>query len=584
MRCESMSENVGDMNAGRSIGSGRSRASVRQAAGLPSAPHLRRWTVMSVLCVAVLVVNIDMTILNVALPTLVRKLHATSSGLQWIVDAYAMAFGGLLLVAGSLGDRLGRKRLFLTGFCLFAIGSLGAAFSGSVGVLIAWRAVMGVGAAMTIPAGLSILDDVFPDPRERARAIGVWGGTMGVGIAIGPLAGGLLLSRLWWGSVFFVNVPLLIIGALAAWRLVPESRNPAAGRPDPAGALLSIVGLGLLLWAIIEAPTHGWGSSRVVVAGICAIATLAVFVGWEARSDHPMLKLQFFRSQRFTAAITALLLGLFPLVGALFVVTQVLQFDLGFSPLEAGVRLLPMAGLVAVAAPLSTPVVRAIGSKLTATAGLAAIAGGLGWAAVASTASASYGDLVPGMLLVGAGAGLLMPTAADAVLGSLPRTEAGVGSGTYGLAIQVGGALGVAVMGSMLSTRYQQHITSALSSHSVPPAVLHTITGSLGGALGVASAVGGVSGSLLDHAARAAFMSGSHLSQGAGALVAGAAALLVLAALPSRGTADGEQTHPREAPASATRPELYSQPDYDYPHVAPRSDHRSVDAGAPGRN
>ena len=351
----------------------------------------RPWAVLAVLCVAVLVVNIDMTILNVALPTLVRTLHATSSGLQWIVDAYAMAFGGLLLVCGSLADRIGRKRLFLTGFTVFGLGSLGASLSGSVGVLIGWRALMGAGAAMTIPAGLSILDDVFPDPSLRARAVGIWGGVMGVGIAIGPLAGGLLLARFAWGSVFLVNVPLLVAGGLAAWRLVPESRDPGAARPDLAGVALSIAGLALLLWAIIEAPLRGWTSGLVLIAGTAAIGLLVAFVAWEARSDHPMLRLALFASRRFSAAVVALLLGLFPLVGALFVVTQTLQFELGLSPLAAGVRILPMAGLVAVAAPLRTPLVRRVGSKLTAAGGLAAIAGGLWWSASVSTVAATSG-------------------------------------------------------------------------------------------------------------------------------------------------------------------------------------------------
>lgn len=534
------------MNASTVTEPGQARET-HEVTRLPGAPGVRRWPVLCVLCVAVLVVNIDMTILNVALPTLVRKLHATSSALQWIVDAYAMGFGGLLLVAGSLADRLGRKRLLLAGFCTFAAGSLGAALSGSVGVLIAWRAVMGIGAAMTIPAGLSILDNVFPDPHERARAIGVWGATMGVGIALGPLVGGLLLSRFWWGSVFLVNVPFLIIGVAAAWWLVPESRNPAADRPDPVGALLSIVGMGLLLWAIIEAPTRGWTSSRVVLAGIAAFLTLGGLVGWEKRCDHPMLRLEFFRSRSFSAANAALLLGLFALAGSLFVITQILQFDLGFSPLQAGVRILPMAALIAIAAPLSPLMIRVVGTKATAAAGLAAIAGGLWWgAAAASTISATYPEILRGMLLAGLGAGLLLPTGANAVLGSIPRTEAGVGSGTYGVAIQIGSALGVAVIGSALSTRYQNHITTALAGHRVPEPVLHTITSSLGGALGVASAVGGVLGEMLGHAARAAFMSGVHLSLGFGALAAGAAALLVLAAMPSRiDPGDEDTSRPR---------------------------------------
>ncbi|MGA2470877.1 MAG: DHA2 family efflux MFS transporter permease subunit [Solirubrobacteraceae bacterium] len=498
------------------------------------ASHPRRWLILPVLCMAVLVVNVDSTILNVALPTLVRKLHATSSDLQWIVDAYAMTFGGLLLVSGSLADHLGRKRLFLSGFGVFALASFGAAFSDSVTSLIAWRAVMGAGAALTIPAGLSILNDVFRDPQQRARAIGAWSGTIGVGLAIGPLAGGLLLSRFWWGSVFFVNVPVAVIGGLLAWRFAPESKDPGADAPDPAGALLSMLGFGLVLWAIIEAPLRGWTSTSVVVVGITGLVALAAFFAWEARSGHPMLKLAFFRSRRFSAAITALALGLFALFGAVFVLTQVLQNDLGFSPLQAGVRILPIAGVLALAAPASTLLVRAVGSKVTATAGLLAIAGGLWQISAASTVSASYSSLLPGMLALGVGAGLLMPTCADSVLGSVPRERAGVGSATYGTSIQVGGAFGVAVIGSLLSTRYVHRITAALASQHVPAAILHEITGSLGGALGVAAHIGPPSGPLLVNAARTAFMSGSHVSIGAGALVAAGAALVVLLTLPSR--------------------------------------------------
>ncbi len=479
-------------------------------------------------------VNIDGTILNVALPTLVRELHASSSELQWIVDMYAMVFAGLLLVGGSLADRFGRKRLFMLGFLTFGLGSLGAAFSGSVDVLIAWRGVMGAGAALTIPAGLSTLDNVFRDPDERARAVGIWGGAMGVGLALGPLAGGLLLASFWWGSVFFVNVPVLIAGGIAALRLLPESRDVDAPRPDPVGALLSILGLGLVLWAIIEAPTKGWTSDAVVAVGATGLAVLAAFIYWEAHSSHPMLNLSLFRSRRFSVAVSAVALGLFALFGAVFILTQFLQFDLGFTPLQAGVRILPTAALLAATAPLSTLIVRRIGSKLTAFAGLVAIAGGLWQISAVSTAGATYGDVLPGMLLLGFGSGLLMPTAADAVLGSMPRRHAGVGSATYVVAIQVGGALGVAVIGSLLNTRYDDRLTAVLASHDVAPGILHTITGSLGGALGVASAVGGSTGSGLAEAARSAFMSGTQVSLAAGAVVAAVAGLLVLVALPSR--------------------------------------------------
>jgi EmrB/QacA subfamily drug resistance transporter len=504
------------------------------AEALPAPPQARRWAALAVLCVSVLVVNLDNTILNVALPTLVRKLDATSSELQWIVDAYAMVFAGLLLVGGSLADRFGRKRLFLIGLGIFAGGSVGAAFSGTVGQLIAWRAVMGGGAALTMPATLSIINDLFRDPADRSRAIGLWAGTSGIGIAIGPIAGGLLLAHFWWGSVFFVNVPIVVAGAVGALFLVPDSKNPQAARPDPAGGLLSMLGLGCVLWAIIEAPTHGWSSSRVIEVGVAGLAVLAVFVAWEARSSHPMLNLRFFRARRFSAATSSLSLGVFALFGALFVQTQFLQFDLHLSAIEAGVRILPIAGVVAVTAPLSSVFVRFLGSKAVAGAGLLAIASGMAETAAVAGTGTTYLQVLPGLVLIGLGAGLLMPTSTDAVLGSVPAGDAGVGSATNGVSIQVGGALGVAVIGSILSTRYQHHLTASLAGAPLPAGALHTALGSIGGALDVAEKLPAAYGAQVSQAAGTAFMSGLGIALAVGACVTVAGLAIALAALPSR--------------------------------------------------
>ena len=485
-------------------------------------------------CASALIINLDNTILNVALPTLVRDLHASSGQLQWIVDSYAMVFAGLLLVGGSLADRFGRKYLFLVGLTVFVAGSVGAASSSSVQPLIAWRGVMGVGAALTIPSSLSIINDLFRDPTERARAIGVWAGTIGLGLAVGPIAGGLLLARFWWGSIFIVNVPIAVAGMIGALALVPDSKNPSAESPDPVGALFSIAGLGLLLWAIIEAPSVGWGSPEVVLVGLASLAVIAAFIFWEARSRHPMLKLRFFAERRFSVAAAAETLGSFGLLGALFLQTQFLQFDLGYSPLQAGVRILPLAGLLVASAAMSPMVVRAVGVKLTVAAGLAAVAGGLWQISAVSRLAASYGDVVPGLLLIGLGTGLLLPTATNSVVGSVGQHDSGVGSASNAVALQVGGALGVAVIGSVMSTRYREHMTAVLSGRHVPPAASQAILGSLGGALAVAAKVGGSTGVLLAHAARAAFMSGVEASLAVGAVVALGAALLVLARLPAR--------------------------------------------------
>jgi EmrB/QacA subfamily drug resistance transporter len=494
-----------------------------------------KW-VLAVVCVSALIVNLDNTILNVALPTLVRKLGATSSDLQWIVDSYAMVFAGLLLVGGSLADRFGRKRLFLVGLAIFGGGSIGAALSGSVGVLIGWRAVMGAGAAMTIPSSLSILNDVFRDPAARARAIGAWGGTIGLGIAIGPIAGGALLANFWWGSIFLVNVPIVVAGFLAALVLVPGSKNPSAAAADTVGALLSIAGLGLMLWAIIEAPTKGWGSTEVLGVGIAGLVVLAAFVGWEARSHHPMLNLGFFSDRRFSIAAAAELLGTFGLLGALFLLTQFLQFVLGLSPLQAGLRILPMAAVLVASAALSPLLARVIGVKLTVAAGLAAIAGALWQISAVSTPTTTYGDVLSGLLLIGLGAGLLLPTATNSVVGSVPQGDSGIGSAANAVGLQVGGALGVAVIGSLLSTRYQDRIARSLAGRHVPTAATHDIVGSLGGALAVAAKIGGATGRQLAQVARTAFMSGNRQALAVAALVAGAGALLVLARLPSRMT------------------------------------------------
>jgi EmrB/QacA subfamily drug resistance transporter len=486
-----------------------------------------------VLCASVLIINLDNTILNVALPTLVRDLHATSSELQWIVDSYAMVFAGLLFVGGSLADRFGRKRFFFIGLTVFGLGSISAAFSGSVDVLITCRGVMGAGAALTIPSTLSIINDVFRDPVARAKAIGTWAGTIGLGIAIGPIAGGLLLSRFWWGSIFLVNVPIGVAALIGATVLVPDSKNPAADRPDPAGALLSIAGLGLLLWAIIEAPVRGWTSDVVVGVGLASLVVLGAFVAWETHSPHPMLQLAFFSNRRFSIALSAECLGLFGLMGALFVSTQFLQFELGYSPLGAGLRILPIATMLVVSAALSPALTRAIGARFTVAAGLAAIAGGLWQVSATSTVTTTYGNILPGLLIIGLGTGLLLPTATNSVVGSVPQGDSGIGSATNSVSLQVGGALGVAVIGSVMSTRYQDRMTSALAGRHVTGAVTQTILGSLGGALTVAEHAGATLGGLLSLTARTAFMSGSSVALGVGALVALGGALLALAALPS---------------------------------------------------
>jgi len=498
-----------------------------------TSPQSRRWFALAVLCISLLIVTLDNTVLNVALPTLVRDLHATSSQLQWIVDAYVLVFAGLLLVAGSVADRVGRKRTFLAGLAAFAAGSCWAAFSGSVGMLIAARASMGVGAALIMPSTLSIITDMFRDHGERQRAIGFWAGTSGVGIALGPIIGGLLLAHFWWGSVFLINVPIAVLGIACAIPLIPDSKNPAALSPDLVGALLSIAGLGLLLWSIIEAPVHGWSSPLVIGSGLAGLAVLGGFAAWEHASSHPMLNLAFFRARSFSGAVASVGLVTFGLFGALFVLTQFLQFDLNYTALEAGIRVLPAAAAIAVVAPVSSVLVRFAGTRLTLAAGLLIVAGGL-WQISGATVTSNYASIVPGMILLGIGAGLVIPTGTSSVMGSVPREHTGIGSATNGAFLQIGGALGVAVIGSLLNTRYQDKMTAALAPYHLPNAVLHTVLGSIGGALGLAAHLGGATGAALAALARASFISGMDLGLLTGAAVALAACLLALATLPGR--------------------------------------------------
>jgi EmrB/QacA subfamily drug resistance transporter len=497
----------------------------------PGLAPSRRWLALAVLCISLLIVTLDNTVLNVVLPTLVRDLNATSSQLQWIVDAYVLVFAGLLLVAGSVADRIGRKRTFLAGLVLFAAGSTWAAFSGSVGMLIAARASMGIGGALIMPSTLSIITNMFTDRGERQRAIGFWAGTTGVGIALGPIIGGLLLAHFWWGSVFLINVPIAVIGLALATALVPDSKNPAAASPDVAGALLSIAGLGLLLWSIIEAPVHGWSSALVIGAGAGGVAFLAAFAAWERGSSHPMLNLEFFRHRAFSGAISSVGLAIFGLFGALFVLTQFLQFDLAYTPLQAGLRVLPAAAAIAVVAPASALLQRAAGTRLTIALGLLIIGAGL-WQISLASASSTYLDTVAGMVMLGVGAGLVIPAGSASVMGSVPPEHTGIGSATNGAVLQMGGALGVAIIGSLLATRYQSRMRTALAPRHVPAPVMHTILGSVGGALDVAAKVGGVLGLELGHVARSAFISGMDLGLATAAAVVIAGAALALLTLP----------------------------------------------------
>ncbi len=429
--------------------------------------HSRRWLTLTVLCVSLLVIVLDNTILNVAIPTLAKPrpvggIGATASQLQWIVDSYTVVFAGLLLTAGSLGDRFGRYRSLALGLVIFGAGSALSALSDSPNTLIATRSLMGIGGAFIMPSTLSILTNVFTDPVERRKAIGLWAGVAGLG-ALGPITGGFLLSHFWWGSVFLVNVPIVMVGLVAGYFLIPDSRDPSAPKLDPIGALLSIVGLGVFLWGVIEAPESGWTSPKSLLAFGIGAATLAAFIRWELHTDSPMLNIHFFRNPRFSAASGAITLTFFTLFGTLFLMTQFLQVVLGFSALKAGLVLGPQALMMLTFAPMSSIWVGKFGNKVVVATGLGIVAASLALIGLLTVDTPALA-VIGATMVMGIGMANIMAPATDSIMGSLPRAKAGVGSAVNDTTRQTGGAFGVAVLGSLLASRYSGRMTELLGN------------------------------------------------------------------------------------------------------------------------
>ncbi|MGW0436878.1 MFS transporter [Micromonospora sp. NPDC003197] len=518
--------------------------------------HPRRWGILGVLVFSLLVVVLDNTILNVALRVLADPVHglgATQGELEWSINSYTLVFAGLLFTFGILGDRYGRKRFLLVGLAVFGLASLLSAYAQEPGHLIAARALMGLGGAAIMPVTLAIISNVF-DPRERARAIGIWSGAVGLAIAIGPILGGLLLEHFWWGSVFLINVPVVLIGLLAVVLLVPESRHRQPGGIDIVGVLLSVVGLVGLSYGIIDGGEHGFDRPLVWASIVGGLAVLAAFVAYERRIEFPSLDVRLFRIPRFAAPVAVIGLVFFASMGMMFFGSFYLQLVRGYTPLETGLLFLPFATAQLLFSTGSAGLVKRFGARVVSACGLVLVALTLG-AFVLIGADTPIWIVGAVFFVQGAGMASVMPPATESIMSALPRERAGVGSAVSNTVRQVGGALGVAILGSVLAGVYRGEIGSATSALSGPART--AANESIAGAYGVAGQLG-PAGENVIAAANDAFVSAMHVAAAVAAAIAALGVLVVLRWLPGRSTKPPVSPEPHGSPKSAGEPELVS--------------------------
>src|SRR5579864_5208088 len=513
--------------------------------------------ILAVLLLAAFLVNLDTTLVNVALPAMVRQLHATTTQLQWVVDSYNLVFAALLLTFGSLSDRFGRKGMLMAGLAVVGTASLIGGFTTDPAQLIAARSVMGLGAAMTFPATLSLISNVFTERRERARAIGLWGAIGGVAIAMGPIVGGWLLEHFSWASIFIAMAPVAAAAAIGVALAVPTSKDPDAAALDIPGLVLSSAAMALLVFTIIEAPAYGWAAGRSVAGFAASAVLLAAFIARERTAAHPMLDVSLFRNMRFSAASGAVTVSFFTLFGFIFLMTQYFQFVRGYGPLSTGVRLLPVALSVGAGSVAGTQLAVRAGTKLIVTTGLVAMAGFYGWVAATTSATTSYGIIAAQMVLYGLGLGLTSAPATESIMGAISRTKAGVGSAVNDSTRLVGGTLGVAVIGSVSASVYGSRLTAMLPAGVPAPIVslAHQSVGAAYTAAGTLTAGGhpALAGAL-QLAAMNAFLRGLTIGCLVAGGVAAAGALLAavfLPAQPAKPAADQAETTARAHKAQA---------------------------------
>jgi DHA2 family multidrug resistance protein-like MFS transporter len=502
------------------------------------------------MCTSLVLVVMSVSGLNVSLPTLQEDLGATATQLQWIVDAYAIVFAGLLLTAGALGDRFGRKGALLVGLVVFGSASGLAALADRPEQVIAVRSVMGIGAALIMPATLSLIVAIFP-PQERGRAIAVWAGFAGAGGALGPLVVGALLERYWWGSAFLVNVVVVVIVLTAVSILAPRSKDEGATPLDPLGAVLSVVGLAALLFGIIEGPEEGWTSGRVVAGFVVAVVVLSAFFLWERRNPTAMLPLGFFRDIRFSVGTGVITFAFFAMFGFFFLFTQYLQFVRGYSPLNAGVATLPLAVTLVLVSPRSAALAERFGAGRVIAVGFAFLLSGFSVLASVDP-STPYLLLALAIVLLGCGMGITVAPATGGIMASVPINRAGIGSAVNDTTRELGGALGIAVLGSIVSSVYRGEVDVT----GLPPAAQAAAGESMGAAAAVADRLGGAAGAALHADAAAAFTNAFNAAMGTAAVVAVVAGVAVWVVLGRRrmGTVGAPAGAGAGAPVSAPVP------------------------------
>jgi EmrB/QacA subfamily drug resistance transporter len=491
--------------------------------GIDPVTYRRRWAVLATMCLSLVLIVATVSSVNVAIPSLAAsELRPTDTQILWIVDAYALVFAALLLPAGALGDRFGRKGALLVGLVIFATASALSAVMESANGLIAMRAVMGIGAALIMPSTLSLLQSAFPR-EERPKAIAIWAGFAGAGGAIGPVMGGFLLEHFWYGSVFFVAVPIAAVAFVASAILAPRSKEGAGAALDPMGAALSVAGFAALLFAIIEGPERGWTDGLVLVGFAVAIVGLTWFVVHERRTNKPMLPMEYFRIPRFAMGSLGITFTFLAMFSMFFVLTQYLQYVQGYSPLEAGVRGLPFAAMMIIVSPRSAALADKVGIKRIVGVGMGMLTAGLTLFSLAGV-DTSYWFVALCLVVMATGVGLAMPPLSTGIVQSVPMHKAGVGSAVNDTTREVGGAIGIALVGTVVTSIYRDRLAGALDA--LPADAADVARDNIGKALAVAGQAGDP---VLIASVRQSFVDGAHVGLRIAAALVAVAAVVVVA-------------------------------------------------------